>query len=41
MTEAGAALGPALAELRDWAERYLPEGRHGSCRGAAAGVPGE
>jgi DNA-binding HxlR family transcriptional regulator len=41
LTEAGAALGPALAELREWAERYLPEARHGACGGAGTDVPGE
>ncbi|MDQ0828960.1 DNA-binding HxlR family transcriptional regulator [Streptomyces sp. B4I13] len=41
LTEAGAALGPALAELRDWAERYLPDGQHGACRGAEAAAPGK
>ncbi|MEU9136367.1 helix-turn-helix domain-containing protein [Streptomyces sp. NPDC048404] len=30
LTEAGAALEPALKELGSWAERYLPEG--GPCR---------
>ncbi|WP_328439654.1 helix-turn-helix transcriptional regulator [Streptomyces sp. NBC_00444] len=29
LTEAGAALGPALRELGEWAEKHLPEGERG------------
>ncbi|MEV7180645.1 helix-turn-helix domain-containing protein [Kitasatospora sp. NPDC093679] len=31
LTESGAALGPALTELRAWAERYLPPLPPGGC----------
>ncbi|MGQ4364538.1 winged helix-turn-helix transcriptional regulator [Streptomyces sp. SAS_272] len=39
LTEAGVALGPALAELQEWAGRYLPEAQHGGCPRATTGAP--
>ncbi|MEV8031151.1 helix-turn-helix domain-containing protein [Streptomyces sp. NPDC086182] len=38
LTEAGAALEPALKELGSWAERYLPE--NGPCPGRMGQQPG-
>ncbi|MDN0200389.1 helix-turn-helix domain-containing protein [Streptomyces sp. S.PNR 29] len=30
LTEAGAALKPALGELKEWAKKYLPDGERGA-----------